>query len=259
MGIVDVSYEQRVATLTLNRPEQRNALSVSLCNEIVGALGEIEASDARALIVRGAGKVFCSGADFSAVSGPGGTDFLHVFERMLDAVAGHRLPTVAAIHGAALGGGLQLATVCDFRIVASDARLGIPSARLGVVVNFENVRRLVLLAGPAVAKEVLMAARTLSGRAAEDAGLVTETVAADDVESSAQRFAAHLASLSPLSVQGAKRSIAMVAAHLGDARRHDGAAVAELDRLVAEAYTSDDLQEGLRAAGERGAPEFRGR
>ncbi|MGH2746622.1 MAG: enoyl-CoA hydratase/isomerase family protein [Actinomycetota bacterium] len=139
MGLVEVSIEGAVATLTLNRPEQRNALSAQLCDAIVDALVAIGRDDAaRVMIVRGAGETFCSGADFAAVSGSTGPDFLPAFERMLEAVAGFELPTIAAIRGAALGGGLQLATVCDFRIATTDARLGIPSSRLGIVVTLRT-------------------------------------------------------------------------------------------------------------------------
>ena len=174
MLLTDVEIQGPVATLTLRRPEARNALSIELCDAIVSRLEEInEDPAARVVIIAGEGKVFCSGADFAAVSGPGALDFLPAFERMLEAVAHHRLPTIACIHGAALGGGLQLATVCDFRIVADDARLGIPSSRLGIVVNFENVQRLVLLAGIARAKEVLMTARSYTGSEAVEAGLAT--------------------------------------------------------------------------------------
>src|SRR5690349_9253945 len=143
MSLVKVEFDGGIATLTLNRPEARNALSIEMCDAIVEALQKIDANDeARVVILTGSGKVFCSGADFAAVSGPGALDFLPAFERMLEDVAHFRLPVIARIHGAALGGGLQLATVCDFRIVEEGARLGIPSSRLGIVVNFENVQRL---------------------------------------------------------------------------------------------------------------------
>jgi enoyl-CoA hydratase len=106
MGLVEVATEGPIATLTLNRPEQRNALSIELCDRIVDSLAVIGGDDAaRVIIVRGAGPTFCSGADLAAVSGAGGLDFLPAFERMLEAVAGFELPTIAAIHGAALGGG----------------------------------------------------------------------------------------------------------------------------------------------------------
>ena len=154
-----------------------------MCEDIVVAIHGLETNpDVRVVVLRGAGPVFCAGADFAAVSGTGGLEFLPAFESMLEAVARCSLPTVASIHGAALGGGLQLATVCDFRVTEATAKLGIPSARLGILVNFENVQRLVLLAGVAVAKEVLMTSRTYSGDEAAHAGLVHRSVAPESLE-----------------------------------------------------------------------------
>src|SRR5438874_487133 len=119
MALVETEFTDRLATLTLNLPERRNALSIEMCNAISESLREIEArAGLRALLLCGAGKVFCAGADVEAVSGPHASEFLPAFEAMLEAVARCRLPTVAVIKGAALGGGLQLATVCDFRIAA---------------------------------------------------------------------------------------------------------------------------------------------
>ncbi|HVL65072.1 MAG TPA: enoyl-CoA hydratase/isomerase family protein [Actinomycetota bacterium] len=255
--MIDLEHDGRVAVITLNRPEQRNALSAAMCDALAAALDET--GEARAILLRGAGGVFCSGADFAAVSGPGGIDFLPSFEGMLAKLAAHRLPTVAAIHGAALGGGLQLATACDFRVCASDATLGIPSSRLGIVVNYDNVRRLVLLAGVARAKEILMAARTFTASEAKEAGLVTELAAPEDVQTAAAAFAAQLAGLAPLGVQGSKQIVDAVAAHMSDVRSSAPETVAELDRLVEDAYRSRDLQEGLAAMKERRPPEFEGR
>ena len=258
MGLIETSLDGGVATITLNRPEARNALSIELCDEIVRSLGDIDAEPgARAVVVRGAGRVFCSGADFAAVSGPGGLEFLPAFERMLDTVARFRLPTVAAIHGAALGGGLQLATVCDLRLATSSAKLGIPSSKLGILVNFENIQRLVLLAGVAVAKEILMRGATVTGERGRELGLVNATVAEAELESAAAELATELASRAPLSVQGTKRAIQVVVDHLAGARTTDPAAVARVDELVAEAYRSDDLAEGLRAVAEKRAPDFK--
>lgn len=258
MALVAVTHEGPVAVLTLDRPEARNALSIELCDAIVMSLGGIDGSDARAVIVRGNGKVFCSGADFAAVSGPEGIEFLPAFETMLEALARHRLPTVAAIHGAALGGGLQLATACDFRVCASDASIGIPSSRLGILVNFENIQRLVVLAGIAVAKEVLMTGRTYVGTEAQAAGLVTVTVPPYAVGDKAMALARDLAERAPLAVQGAKRAIQAIADHAGGARRSNPEAVEEIDRLVAQAYASEDLTEGLSALSEKRPPRFSG-
>lgn len=260
MALVEVVHHAGVASLTLNRPEARNALSIELCDAIVHALAEIDAhAEARVVMVLGAGRVFCAGADLAAVSGPGALKFLPAFERMLEAVTRHRLPTIAVIQGAALGGGFQLATVCDFRIAAHDATIGIPSPKLGILVNFENVQRLVLFAGIASAKEVLMAGHTYTGEEAAAAGLVTRAVRQEDIVDEARILAADLAALAPLSVQGAKKAINVVAGHLSNARTTRADATAEIDRLVAEAYNSADLSEGLRALGEKRQPRFEGK
>ena len=175
MPTVRTEIDGGIARLTLDRPDARNALSIELCNDIVAALAALD-DDARVVVIAGAGKVFCSGADFAAVSGPGAASFLPAFERMLETVERFRLPTIASIHGAAVGGGLQLAPVCDFRIATKDAKLGIPSSKRGIVINFENVQRLVLLAGIALAKEILMTGRTFTGAEAQAAGLLNRAV-----------------------------------------------------------------------------------
>jgi len=250
----------RVAELILNRPGSRNALSAELCDAIVDSLEVLDADpDVRVVIVRGEGKTFCSGADLAAVSGPAALQFLTAFERMLEKVTRFRLPTVASIHGAALGGGLQLATVCDFRIAAADAKVGIPSGKLGIVVNFENVQRLVHLAGVAAAKEVLMTGRAFTGDEALRLGLVTRSVPSGRLDEQVRSFAEDIAALAPLSVQGAKRAIAVVTEALANARSTDPDAVQALDELVARAYDSADLQEGMRAAAEKREARFEGR
>ena len=259
-SLVRVEIDGAVASLVMTRSQARNALSAEMCDALVAALAEIEGhAEARAVLLRGEGPVFCSGADFAAVSGAGGLDFLPAFERMLEAVARFRLPVVAAIQGAALGGGLQLATVCDFRVAADTAKIGIPSARLGIVVNFENIQRLVVLAGAAVAKEVLMTGRVFTGAEAAAVGLVTRSVPEDDHLRVASELGEQLAANAPLSVQGSKKAIGIVVDDLASARRRAPDEVAEIDRLVMEAYNSADLAEGIAALNEKRRPRFEGR
>lgn len=255
MSLVETEAHGDVTELRLSRAEVRNALSIDLCDAITHVLSDIDRSEARAIVVTGAGKTFCAGADFAAVSGPGALEFLPAFERMLEALARHRLPTVAAIHGAALGGGLQLATACDFRVATADASLGIPSSRLGIVINFENVRRLVHLVGAPRAREILMTARVYRGSEAVTSGLLTNVVeeaSAEAVKSAALGLASDIARLAPLGVQGAKRSIQAVVDHMSGDPSDD------IRALVAQAYASRDLQEGLKAVAEKREARFEG-
>lgn len=255
---VRVGIDSPVAEVVLDRPDARNALSAEMCGDIAAAFDEVAESRCRCVLLRGEGKVFCAGADLAAVSGPGALEFLPAFEEMLSRVESFPMPVIALIQGAALGGGLQLATVCDFRIVADDAKLGIPAARLGIVVNFENVERLVRLAGTALAKEILMAARTLTGAEAAGRGLVTQAVPAHDLEATARSFAEDVAALSPHSVWGSKSAIRVAEKALTHARVTHADEVALIDERVAAAYESADLQEGLAAMAARRPPRFEG-
>ncbi|MDQ3645947.1 MAG: enoyl-CoA hydratase-related protein [Actinomycetota bacterium] len=259
MALVDISRDGAVVTVTLTRPEARNALSVEMCEDITVALHGVDADpDARVVQLRGSGSVFCAGADLQAVSGPEAQGFLPAFEAMLETLARFRLPTIAVIQGAALGGGLQLASVCDFRIATRSAKLGIPSSRLGILVNFENVQRLVLLVGTARAKEILMTGATYTAPEAVGLGLLTSEVPDDQLDATAEALSASLATGAPLSVQGSKRAIQAVVDHLSGTRAASPEVVAEIDRLVGEAYASEDLAEGVRALQEKRTPEFRG-
>lgn len=253
---IQLSHTDGVATVVLDRPDARNALSVELCNALSEAIAEIDRSDARVAVLRGEGKVFCAGADFAAVSGPGGLEFLPAFETMLEAVARCRVPVIARMHGAALGGGLQLATACDFRIAAEDTVMGIPSSRLGIVINLENVQRLVLLTGLSVAREILMTAKTYSGAAALDAGLVGAIAPEDGLDGAVDVLASTIAGLAPLSVQGAKQTLSAVTDQMLGRAHVDTSGIAN---LVAGAYRSEDLQEGLAAMSEKRSPSFKGR
>src|SRR5436190_5365983 len=261
MALVDVEVDVsgHVARVALNRPEQRNAVSRAMLAELVSALGDLAAQpDLRVVVLSGNGTDFCAGADVAeldaARTGPGAVDYGEAFEEALRAVATHPVPVIGRIHGAALGAGCQLAVVCDLAVAADDARLGIPSARLGVLVPFEIVQRLVVAVGPKRAGDILLTGRAVTGTEAAAWGLVNEAVPAAELDRRTDEIAQAIAEAAPLSVRGSKRGIAIALEHLSLDRAIEGHRAADFDMMAAQALASEDLAEGLRAFRERRRP-----
>jgi enoyl-CoA hydratase len=250
--------------LSLDRPEARNAVSGPMLEELGTALGDATADpDARVVLLSGEGTDFCAGADLdelaAAAEGPGGLDYGRALEEILRAIADHPLPVVAVIHGAALGAGCQIAVACDLALASVDATMGIPSARLGIVIGYENIERLVLSVGPKRAADILVAGRTLSGQEAAEWGLVNEAVPGDLLTERGTTLAERIAEAAPLSVRGSKRGIRAALAGLSLDREAEGYRVADVDMMAANAFASEDLREGIRAFRERRRPDFRGK
>jgi enoyl-CoA hydratase/carnithine racemase len=255
----------RVWRLTLNRPDARNAVSSSMLEELSRALGDAAVDpETRVVLLTGEGPDFCAGADLVELSeatvGPSGVEYGRPLEEFLTGVVDHTLPVIAAIQGAALGAGCQIATACDLALAASNARLGIPSSRLGIVIGFENVQRLVLAVGPKRAAEMLFTGRELSGEEAVDWGLVNEAVPAGTLLSRAEELAEEIAVAAPLSVRASKRGIREAVGKLSvDPDTEGFRRLADFDMMAAEALSSEDLEEGIRAFRERRRPQFRGK
>ena len=254
-----LSEPGKVWRLALNRPEARNAVSPAVLGELVAAL-EAAGSDpeCRVVILSGAGKDFCAGADvhdlIASRDGGNPAGFATAFEAALRAIEDHARPVIAAVHGAALGAGCQIASACDLVVAAEDARFGIPSARLGIVVNYENIERLVRSIGPKRAAEMLLSARTVTGVDAVEWGLANAAVEPGALEAAVDDLAGRIASLAPLSLTASKRGIVAVARSWSADSGGRGA----FDASAAQALASHDLAEGLAAFRERRAPEFRG-
>ena len=264
MSLITVERGGPVARITLARPEQRNAVSTEMIEELVEALGGLAADRAtRVVVLAGDGPDFCAGADFAELevmrSGPGEFDYGVTFEGLLKAISTHPVPIVARIHGAALGAGCQIAIACDLAVVADDAKVGVPSSRLGILINFENIQRLVLAVGPKRAGEILFTGRAISGAQAADWGMANLAVPESELDAAVGKLATTIAEAAPLSVQGSKRGIGVVMEHLGVDRFNEGHRVADFDMMAAQAFASEDLQEGIRAFRERRKPEFEGR
>lgn len=247
------------ATALIDRPARRNALSAALCDDLRSYLASN--LDLRAVVIGGAGeKAFCSGADLArraddtagGLSHGGGDSFRPAFEALLDEIVAFPAPVIAAVNGHALGAGMQLAVACDLRVVSPNATFGIPAGRLGVAISAINVQRLVQAVGQPTARDVLLTARQLSAGEAQNVGLVQRM--ADDALLAAQALADDVAKLAPLSAQAHK-------AMLGRVARVGSLSVADREELAAlelQAFTSDDLQEGLVAFSEKRPPNFSG-
>lgn len=251
----------RIWRITLDRPAARNAISRAMLAGLGSALADAATDpEARVVLLEGAGEHFCSGADLAEVGagGPDGFRYGQALEEVLSAIAEHPLPVLARAQGAALGAGCQLLVACDLAVVAEDARIGIPSARLGIVIAFESIERLVLDVGPGRAAEVLLLGREVSGREAARWGLANEAVPPADLERRAGEVAEALAAAAPLSIRASKRGIRSVLRKLSIDRENEGYRVADFDLMAADALASDDLREGLNARRGRRPPEFRG-
>jgi enoyl-CoA hydratase len=230
-----------VARITLDRQERRNAIDQQACRDLADAVAD--ASDARAIVLTGAGGHFCAGADLTQVED---TAFVDALRDALGALRDAPLPVIAAVEGAALGAGTQLAIACDLRVATPDARFGIPAAKLGLMVDQWTVQRLALLAGHGPARSMLLAAEVVDGAAATGLGLVQRLGTPDE----AMAWADEIATLAPLTIAGHKLMLNRCETEVrGDP---------DVAAAFARAWRSADLAEGMAAFKERRPPRFTG-
>ena len=234
-----------IVLVTIDRPHRRNALDLATLDALATTL-DSTASDVRVLVVTGAGGHFCAGADLRGVEDD---RFVGLLTQVLVRLGEAPYVTIAAVDGAALGAGTQLAVACDLRVATPAASFGIPAGRLGLSVDTWTVDRLALLAGHGPARAMLLAAEVLSGEEAHRLGLVQRL---GDLEA-ALAWAAAIGGLAPLTLQAHK------AALLGTGGRGGPTAVERADAARRRAWASSDLQEGLAAFRERRSPRFEGR
>ncbi len=245
-----------VVRLTLANPGKRNALDHAILDGIAAA---VTTRAARCFVLTGADGTFSAGYDLAGLDDDPFAEaaealVAHPFTAALDALDALDVPVVAALPGAAIGGGLELALCCDLRIAADGAHLGMPPAKLGLVYSHVGLRRFVEAVGAVRTRELFLLGRTVDARVAEAWDLVNRVVAPDELEDAALDWAAELAANAPLSVRGTKR----VLRELGR-RALDPEVERELVELRRASFRSDDLREGVRAFGEKRAPVWRGR
>ena len=259
MSIVLAEDRGAVRHVILNRPEKRNALN----DEVILALRErLDAAaadrDVRCVVVRGAGPMFSSGMDFAALGAlaadPGR---LREFRRpiletwnLLEEMA---KPTICQIHGACIGGAMELALACDLRVMAADALIGIPETRIGLIPDVGGSSRLPAVVGLGRAKELVMTGRMIDGTEAERIGLVNRVAAAEALDAATDALVGELLACAPVAVGHAKRVL--------DAAAKPALAATLEHEVTVQALcaATADFAEGTRAFAERRQPEFSGR
>ena len=261
--LLDVD-DRGVALLTLNRPEKRNPFSPELVDAFVARTAEIEADgDVRAVVVTGAGPAFCAGADFTTMptlagrSGLDGVLGIHAaIETIYDAfsrIDRLAVPTIAAVNGAAIGGGFGLALQCDLRIVAEDAKLAANFARLGIHSGLGITDLLPRAVGYEAAAEILFTGGRFTGAEAVTMGFARRAVPAAEVLDTAMELAGRIAAAAPLAARSIKRTLRAVTG------RHTAVSMARESMAQALLMQSKDAVEGIESMMRRRNPTFEGR
>lgn len=257
-----------VVRLTIHHPEKQGALDHALLDALttaVSGLSDAAATGAvRALIITGSAGRFSSGYDLGGLRGLSDDAFgdaasaliAHPTTAAIEALEACELPTIAALPGHTMGGGLELAIACDFRVAADHIRLGMPPAKLGLVYPYTGLLRFIRTIGEPRTRELFLLGAPIDAATALAWGLISGTADADDLQDEVLALAVELAGNAPLAMRGNKRALRELAAV---DHQLDPAVAAELLALREASIRSDDLREGVTAFAEKRPPVWRGR
>lgn len=252
---IELAWNGSTATIVLNRPAKRNAMTLDMWRRVPDLVGEaIAQGTTRLLVLRGHGGAFSAGADIAEfpqayASAAAATANQKTIQAAMTAVEQCPLPTLAAIDGACYGGGCGLALACDLRFATTGASFAITPAKLGLVYGIDDTRRLANAVGPSRAKDILFTGRTLPATEALEMGLVNAIHAPQDLEAAVERLAQSLGAVSAHSARATKR----ILARLADGCLHDDD---ESRTMFADAFAGPDFREGFAAFMERRPPKF---
>lgn len=252
---IAVAKSGSIRTITLNRPERRNAMTPEMQMELAAALEDAAASDCRVLVLAGAGEAFCSGLDLRELQGMQDKDPIEHradaerIARLFLALYELPMPTIAAVHGAAIGGGAGLATICDFTLATPAAKFGCTEVRIGFVPALVSAF-LALQVGDKRSRDLLLTGRIIDAAEAHRMGLVNEIVGAEELSQRVQALADLLIANSPESLRATKRLMAVQNKAWLDA------AVIEALEANAQSRETADFREGVAAFLEKRKPAW---
>jgi len=250
-----VEIEPPIATVTLNRPKVLNALSPAVIVEVSAALAELDADDSvRAVVLTGGAKVFAAGADIQDMADQGPVDqLLRDQTGRWAPLAGFKKPLIAAVNGYALGGGCEVALMCDLIVAGDTARFGQPEINLGIIPGAGGTQRWPRSAGKYVAMEVMLTGATLTAQRAYELGIANKVVPAEMTIGIAKRIARELAAKPPLAVRLAKEAVLKAF----EGPLSEGLAVERKSFYFL--FATEDQKEGMHAFLEKRKGVFKGR
>ena len=254
------SPAEAVARIRISNPERRNALDHEILDALAEALPALDKGiETRCVLITGAPPSFSAGYDIATIpekSFERDAEALvgHPFHEAMEVLAAHPWPTVAAINGHCLGGGLELAITCDLRICAAGATLGMPPARLGLIYGHTGMRKFIDVVGVARTKELFLTGRNFGAEGAHAMGLVQMVVPGERLEEEAVRLAAIIAANAPLSMRGNKEAIEVLNRNPTLSKEKEACLI----ELRESCFSSEDLREGIRAFAEKRKPQWKG-